>query len=158
MKLIDGSGNDNIVHYETKIYKRVTKSLLATEIIVMVHEFNVASKIRLAENECMTSLYHYKSLQIRGVSKIDSLRLEAKPRSVFLSTCAYSENATKGPKYQRYFGFPHIRTPADAFTKGNCTPALKYLKGTNTIYFTKRLSRTEFNGPDVEKLLILFDH
>lgn len=48
--LMDNAGNSNIIHYGSLKSKRVTRSVLAAELLEMVHGFDISSTIRLTLN------------------------------------------------------------------------------------------------------------
>lgn len=136
MVLMDSFGSANIIHYGSLKCKRIVRSVLAAELLAMMHGFDISSTIRLAVNCIMD----------RKVS----LELYTDSRSLY--DCLVSINTTSEKRllidlsllrecYERreisqVLWIPTHQNPADGFTKAKPNTALDTLILDNKLHLT----------------------
>lgn len=131
--IADNHGNANIIHYQSIKSKRVTKSVLASELFAAVHAFDVASTLRVTLNNIFDRsiplvLYtDSKSLfdSIVGMNSTTEKRL--------LIDLSLLRERYELRELTEVVWIPSEENPADALTKENASPALMSLLQKNKI-------------------------
>jgi len=131
--LADGTGRANIIHWSSTKCKRVTRSVLASELYGMAHGFDMGASVkstidRALEMElplvvCTDSKSLYECLVKLGTTREKRLMID-----VMCLRQAYERREIAEVKWIK-----GESNPADSITKSKPTNALKRLINTNTI-------------------------
>jgi hypothetical protein len=131
--LADGTGRANIIYWSSTKCKRVTRSVLASELYGMAHGFNMGALVksiidRVLEMElplvvCTDSKSLYECLVKLGTTREKRLMID-----VMCLRQAYERREIAEVKWIK-----GESNPADSMTKSKPTNALKRLIDTNTI-------------------------
>lgn len=136
MTLMDGQCKANIVHYGSTKLKFITRSVLAAELFALVHWFDVSSTIRLAVNDLFDIIIPLH-IYTDSSSLFDSLtKLVKTTEKRLLIDLRIIRQCYERREISELFWIPREQNPADAFTKGKGTQALKKLMETNKLIIT----------------------
>jgi hypothetical protein len=131
--LADASGNANILHWSSTKCKRVTRSVLASELYAMVHGFDIGASIKATIEKvlkidlplvlCTDSKSLYDCLVKLGTTQEKRLMID-----VMCLRQAYERREIAEMKW-----IDGNTNPADSMTKSKASNALKQLVDTNKV-------------------------
>jgi hypothetical protein len=131
--LADGSGKGNILHWSSVKCKRVTRSVLASELYAMAHGFDISTAIKSTIDRilgktvpivlCTDSKSLYDCLVKLGTTAEKRLMID-----IMCLRQAYERREIAEVKWIK-----GNTNPADSMTKGKASGALKQLLDTNTV-------------------------
>ena len=131
--LVDGQGNANIVHWQSVKCKRVTRSVLASELLALVHGFDMGKVIKDTISKileinvplvlCTDSRSLYHCLVKLGTTQEKRLMVD-----VMCMREAYERREITEVKW-----VDGNSNPADSMTKSKATTSLKQLIDTNQL-------------------------
>jgi hypothetical protein len=131
--LVNGTRHANIIHWFSTKYKRVTRSVLASELYGMAHGFNMGALVksiinRALEMELLLVVCTDSKLLYECLVKLGTTREKYLIINVICLCQAYKRREITEVKWIK-----GESNPADSMTKSKPTNALKCLINTNTI-------------------------
>ena len=131
--LTDKTGTANLIHWSSIKCKRVIKSVLASELYVMSHVFDIETVIK-ATVEKILGIHISLILCIDSKSLYDYLvRLRTTNEKKFMINIMNFRQFYERRKIIEIRWIDEDKNPADAITKAKTTPALKMLIDSNKI-------------------------
>ena len=131
--LADGTGHANIIHWSSTKCKRVTRSVLASELYGMAHGFDMGASVKSTVDRalemdlplvvCTDSKSLYECLVKLGTTREKRLMID-----VMCLRQAYERREIAEVKWIK-----GDSNPADSMTKSKPSNALKHLTDTNTL-------------------------
>lgn len=133
---MEKTGSPNIIHYGSIRSKRITRSVLAAEIFLMVHRFHISSTIRLTLNDLIGRIIPCH-VYTDSKSLYESLvRINQSTEKRLLIDLRMLCQAYERREIIEVFWNPTAQNPADAFTNYSTTPVLELLMTENSLRLT----------------------
>lgn len=132
--LIDKNGNANIIYYSSLRTKRVTRSVLASELFSMGHGFDISSIIGLTLNAMLDDV---KPLQVYTYSRIlhDFLvRINRTAEKRLLIDLRMLRQSYERREITEVFRIPTEQKQADELAKAKAIPPLQQLLDENHLH------------------------
>ena len=131
--LVDGTGYTNIIHWSSTKCKRVTRSVLASELYGMAHGFDMGASVkstidRVLEMELPLVVYTDSKSLYEYLIKLGTTREKRLIIDIICLRQVYKRQEITEVKWIK-----GESNPADSITKSKPTNALKRLIDTNTI-------------------------